>query len=338
MGKIAAILAAVLICTAAAAGAPTLRFGKSGEFKVIQLTDLHLVGERPDQAEKTFARIRYIVEAERPDMIAVTGDVITGAKYSREMLRSVLDTLDSFRIPFCIVFGNHDQEMGMTKEEMSEMITSCKYSLNSLGADGKLADIRIPVRCSKGRDDAMEFYFLDSHTSIQADSPYAGKPIRYEWFDFDQVCWIRSQFAQSASEHGRVLPSAAFFHIPLPEFIEAWENTTAQHFTHNNVKGVRGEYGGHSRINSGMFAAMLEGGSTMGVFCGHDHDSDFIVEHMGIALAYGRFSGDDTVYHHLMHGTRVIVFKEGERSFRTWIHEDDGQISYSAEYSDGILR
>lgn len=35
---------------------------------------------------------------------------------------------------------------------------------------------------------------------------------------------------------------AAFFHIPLPEFIEAGENTTAQHFTHNNVKGVRGEY------------------------------------------------------------------------------------------------
>ena len=91
-----------------------------------------------------------------------------------------------------------------------------------------------------------------------------------------------------------------------------------------------------------MFAAMLESGSMMGVFCGHDHDSDYIVPHYGIALAYGRYSGDDTVYNHLAHGTRVILFDEaelkaGERTFRTWIHEDDGRIQHKVKFKDGKL-
>ena len=49
-------------------------------------------------------------------------------------------------------------------------------------------------------------------------------------------------------------------------------------------------------LNTGMFAAMVETGSVMGVFVGHDHDNDYVVAEKGIALGYGRFSGDDTTY------------------------------------------
>ena len=73
-----------------------------------------------------------------------------------------------------------------------------------------------------------------------------------------------------------------------------------------------------------MFAAMVESGDVTGVFVGHDHDIDYVVAEKGIALGYGRFSGDDTTYNNLRPGVRLLVLTEGERGFETWIHERDG--------------
>lgn len=333
-----AVLLLCALCYAASARTPELRFNDGGKFKVLQLTDLHLVGGYDAEASKTLKQVKEFVRDEKPDLIAVTGDVISQGVKSGYLLDRFLKTIDSLGIPFFIVFGNHDQEQELTKAQMASRITACRNSINVIGENGELADMRVPVKTHNGGEDALELYLLDSHTSIDDESPLADMHIRYEWFTFDQVWWIRNEFRKSAEEHGKVLPSAAFFHIPLPEFLEAWERTTSEYFTHNNVDGVRGEYGGHSRMNSGMFAAMFEAGSIMAVLCGHDHDSDFIVNHYGISLIYGRCSGNDPTYHHLLPGARVIEFREGRREFSTWIREENGKISYVNDYSDGVLK
>lgn len=56
----------------------------------------------------------------------------------------------------------------------------------------------------------------------------------------------------------------------------------------------------------------------MGVFCGHDHDNDFIGMERGIALGYGRVSGLDA-YGDLERGARIIDLYEDQRRFDTWI-------------------
>lgn len=335
MKKTILCLVLAVVCMSAGAGNPELKFDKNGKFKVLQLTDLHMTEDNPGAEASTLARIRFEAKTEKPDLIAVTGDVISNGGKCREVFQHFLNTLEELKVPFCFVFGNHDQEQEMTKEEISEMVAACRYSIASIGKDGVLADIRVPVGNHKGKGDGLELYFMDSHTGIREGSPYEDMHIRYEWMSFDQVAWIRNEFKKSAEEHGKIIPSAAFFHIPLPEFLEAWQVRTSEYFTHNNVTGVRGEYGGHSRINAGMFAAMLEGGSTIGVFCGHDHDSDFIVDYMGIALAYGRCCGDGSTYHHLRNGARVIEFQEGQRAFTTWILEDDGGKVHMETFDNG---
>lgn len=315
-----------------------LHFGSDGMFKIVYLTDLHFVSTNPEQAAKTFARMDYIVNAEKPDFIAITGDVIF-AKPARQMLQSILDRLDSYKIPFCIVYGNHDAEQELSRPEMSSMIVSAKYSLNTLGDNGELADVKLSVASSvKGDPAPLDIYMLDSHD--YASNFGFGDVGGYAWFTNDQIQWMRSECAASVERNGANVPSLSFFHIPFPEFYDAW--ILAQEKKHNGVVGLRGEYGGHPRVNSGMFAAMLEAGNMMGVFCGHDHDSDYIIPYYGIALAYGRFSGDDTVYNHLAHGTRVISvdekdLKAGVRAFRTWIHEDDGRIQYDVRFENGKL-
>lgn len=334
MKRLLSAAALLAITVMAGARTPDLKFNKEGEFKIVMLTDLHLNIDKIGEAEKTYARIDYIINEEQPDFIAVTGDVLYGNSSSLDLLQRLVNKFDSAKVPFAIEFGNHDREHGRSAVEMSRIITSSRYNLNKLTDDKVLADNRIQVRPSVDKTAApLDVYMIDSHD-------YAKLGTRgdksYSYLSFDQIAWYLAECKKSNAEAGvEHVPSVAFFHIPFPEFYDAW--ILAQEKEHNGVSGVRGEYGGHPKVNSGMFTAMLESGNIVGVFCGHDHDSDYIVDYHGIALVYGRFSGDDTVYNHLAHGTRVIVFKEGEMGFKTFIHEDDGRIQYVNYYKDGNL-
>ena len=333
MKKIATLLIAALCALQLSAQKKDISFNSNGELRILQLTDLHLQIEKPQEHDKSLGRIDHIIKAEKPDFIAITGDVVTGNRETRvQMWDKVLAFLDSYRIPYAIAYGNHDAEGSMTRPEMSQnIIKKGKYCVNTLNDKGELADIRIPVKPSdrKSCADPLDIYMLDSHDYPHKQGYEEGKYGKYAWFKFDQICWFRQQCEAATAANGGVnVPSLVFFHIPLREFNEAYAN---------GAIGTKGESGGESMINAGMFCAMLETGNTMGVFVGHDHDDTYITSHYGIALGYGGFSGDDTTYNHLAHGLRVIVVKEGQRSFRTWIHEEDDRIEYPVEYTDGII-
>ena len=323
------IIAVLLLVGAVCAGAQELKFNPGKEFKIVHFTDLHFVSGRPEECAKTFARMDWIVAEEKPDFIAITGDVIF-AKPAKAMLQSILDRLDSYKVPFAIVYGNHDAEQEMSRPEMSGMIAGAKYSVNTLNDAGELADLRISVAPSAaGGQLPLDIYMMDSHDYSRL--PQVGG---YAWFSLDQILWLRDECERAKAANGGVpVPSMAFFHIPLPEFFYAWVEKESA--SHNSVRGLRGEFGGHPQINSGMFASMLETGSMMAVCCGHDHNSDYVIPYYGIALVYGRFSGDDTVYNSLPHGIRVYSVKEGERGFRTWIREEDGRIVGRCHIVDG---
>lgn len=91
-------------------------------------------------------------------------------------------------------------------------------------------------------------------------------------------------------------------------------------------------------LNTGMFTAMKEAGDVMGMFVGHDHDNDYAVMWKGILLAYGRFTGGNTEYNHLSNGARVILMKEGARTFTTWIRLKGGEIIDKTVYPDSYMK
>jgi predicted MPP superfamily phosphohydrolase len=138
--------------------------------------------------------------------------------------------------------------------------------------------------------------------------------------------------AYTSQNGNRPVPAIAFFHIPLPEFNMAVENTQCV------LYGTRMEKAYSPNLNSGMFTAIKECGDVMGVFCGHDHDNDYSVMYYGVLLAHGRFSGGNTEYNHLRNGARVIVLKEGKRELETWIHERGGQILYKTTYPTSYVK
>lgn len=319
------IIIATMLMLAAAAVAPAqnLKFNADGTLKILQLTDLHLQVQNPENAAEVFARMDRLVAQETPDVIAITGDLIF-SRPARQMLRDVVARLDSYKTPWCIVFGNHDAEQEMSRAEMSEIIAAGKYSLDRLNAKGELADIEVPVAASKGNGEAPFYlYFLDSN-----DYPTLKGIPGHGWFRPEQVQWMRDCCTARTSKDGQVAPSVAFFHIPLHEYIDAWAPQEDPHkgaADRSMGVGIRGENIAAGAVNTGMYAAMKETGSIVGTFAGHDHDSDFVAVYHGIGLCYGRFSGSDTVYNNIPRGGRVIVLREGVRGFETWIRDDMGR-------------
>ena len=176
-------------------------------------------------------------------------------------------------------------------------------------------------------------YAAPADTAMRKVLSYATDVKGYDWLTFDQVNWYRRQSAAyKAKNGGQPLPALAFFHIPLPEYNEAASDENAI------LIGTRMEKACAPELNTGMFTAMKEAGDVMGMFVGHDHDNDYAVMWKGILLAYGRFTGGNTEYNHLSNGARVIVMKEGARTFTTWIRLKGGEIIDKTVYPDSYMK
>lgn len=243
------------------------------------------------------------------------------------MWRRLLDAVERHGIPFCVVLGNHDAEQDLARTEIARIVTSYDGSLNRLADNGELADVELTV-AGRGSDrPAWAFYCLDSHdySTIEGIDGYG-------WFLPGQVEWLRACCtARTEANGGRPLPSLAFFHIALPEYVAAWRNPDNSHIgraAEDECPGV---------LNTGMFSAMAATGSVVGTFVGHDHDIDYLVAEKSICLGYGRFSGDNTTYNNLRPGVRMLVLTEGTRGFETWIREDDGRMVDHARFDEGKI-
>ncbi|WP_293668563.1 metallophosphoesterase family protein [uncultured Parabacteroides sp.] len=328
MKQVLIILALVFGCLQSGyAQKPALQFNKDGKFKIVQFTDVHYIHGNPKSAI-SLERINEVLDAEKPDLVLFTGDVIYGQP-AEEGLRTILNLAADRKIPFGVTFGNHDNEQGLTRAQLFDIIRTIPYNLtDSVAGVVGATNFILPLKSSDGKKDAAILYCLDSHSYSQING-IGG----YDYIKFDQINWYRENSARYTRQNGGdPLPSLAFFHIALPEYNQAASDETAI------LVGTRKEKACAPQLNSGMFASMKEMGDILGVFVGHDHDDDYAVYWKGILLAYGRYTGGDTVYNNLSNGARVIEMTEGEKNFKSWIHLKGGEIINTINYPSDFIK
>ncbi|MGI6233583.1 MAG: metallophosphoesterase family protein [Prevotella sp.] len=296
-----------------------------GQFKIVQFTDIHYKLHNRASAA-ALQCINEVIEREQPDLVILTGDVV----YSRpadSTLMTVANVLDGKKVPWIMLFGNHDEERGLSNRQLNNLLTQCAYNVQPDPMGSTSLDGVVRIKGSKGNGTAVVLYCFDSHNHSRLSTVKG-----YAWIEPQQVEWYRKTSQRITTEAGDTLPSLAFFHIPLPEFREAAENM-------NEVMvGNRMEKVCCPELNTGLFATMRIQGDVMGIFCGHDHDNDFAVMHKDILLAYGRFTGGNTEYNHLRNGARVIVLHEGERRFDTWIDVRGGGKEFEVTYPKNFIK
>lgn len=322
------ILTALLVLATAFTGlAQGLRFRPDGTFKIAQFTDTHYIHDDA-RADTVIKNIRHVMEAERPDLVMLTGDVIYG-KPAEQSLRDVLDAVAAFNVPFGIVFGNHDDEQGLDRAALLRIAQT--YPTNVTRTEPDIhgsSNYVLTLARHDGTDTAAVIYAIDSNAYSQIEGVKG-----YDYVRSDQVEWYRrTSRTLTAANGGKPLPAYAFFHIPLPEYNEAVTGGEAA------LIGTRKERVCAPALNSGLFAAMKECGDVRATFAGHDHNNDYAVLWHGILLAYGRYSGGNTVYNDLPNGARLIELHEDGQRFDTWVRLADGQVLNRATCPDSFLR
>jgi hypothetical protein len=311
MKKILFVFNLMLLSTLIANGEekPLLKFKPDATFKIVQFTDTHLQYDSY-RSDSVLVMMKKVIEREKPDLVILTGDVVGSDNRKRAWLKVAQVMIDA-KTPWAAMFGNHDAEYELDKEQTMDIIVGLPYSLTERGPKGVngLSNYILPIQSSTSSKTAALCYVLDiSETAY----PLEDQTGTFTWIDDSQVEWYKKESAAYASQNGGTpIPALAFFHIPFPEFNEvAGKSTTV---------GVQWELNpAPPRIRSNLFAAMQSCKDVMGVFVGHHHNNNYIGCLDDICLAFGQNSGRQA-YGDLGAGARVIVLHEGERRFDSWI-------------------
>ncbi len=291
-------------------------------FSVLQITDVHILNDEKKDA-KAFKTISAMVQKTQPDMIVVTGDV-TSEKENFTAFKTFGGFMESLNIPWAFVFGNHegldikyeegeylDPEKIADKEMLSaylESLPNCIYERGDETVDG-MGNYYYNVADESGRV-ITTLIMMDSNS-------YDEQNDGYDHFHENQIEWyentVKSIARQVNGDESKPVPSLAFFHIPMQEYMTAYNEAKG---TENRLWGYRfPNEDGTPAADDRMFETMVRLGSTKGCFAGHDHMNNFSVVKDGIRLTYG-LSCDHNIYMVPFRGGVLINIKK-DGSFTT---------------------
>lgn len=281
---------------------PTMEVGADG-IRILQLTDLHY--HLPHMTGETDNIVKQLVAENNPDLIVITGDSVfgpTNVMYTKHVAK----LMDSFGIPWAIVYGNHDDEGKADKYWMGEVYENSQYGIYrngpcNIGGTGNYA-----LNLTKDGQPFYSMIMMDSNSSIQ----YNGKK-EYGAFTPSQVAWYG--WLQDGLKSAGYDKSMMFFHVPFPEFLDAYEAWEASGFDPSMGSGSKNEGVCSAPYNPGMFEKIKEKQATTHVFAGHDHVNDFDIEYQGITLTYGVKSSRQFYFDQSMIGGTVIQI-DGDRN------------------------
>ncbi len=282
---------------------------KNGKIRVMQVSDPQdLQFIRPTMVRM----LNTAYDKFNPDLILLTGDNILGNHLcdarigSRlvikdkagelEAMRVAIDKLvspiEKRKIPFAMIYGNHDDRNSFTKDEQADIYRG--YSCN-LGLDDPdspdCATYNLPIYSEDGTQVKFNIWMLDSawHDKEQDKCFEIVKPEAIEWY--------KKKSAQLKAENGgQPVPSLMFQHIPMIEQLElieecdksfkgAVKGPDGKYFKlKDGVPGVMGEYPCTVAEKTGQLEAIKECGDVKAVVFGHDHQNCFIGTVDGVEL------------------------------------------------------
>lgn len=269
---------------------------KNREFRILQLTDLHLGFSPLSKAldELALAAVRELVGRAGPDLIVLTGDSVfpffplAGTVDNRMQARRLTEFMDGFGIPYTLVFGNHDSELFSRcgKEELAELFMAGEYCLFTPGPRdlSGVGNFIIELVEESGKP-LLPLVLLDSNMYCRGKWFFSG----FDGIHADQTDWCMARLEALMAENPDI-KAMAFFHMPPREFKEAYEKMKLGDrsviYRHGSI-AEKDEYFGISKYKSPFFDRAVENGVIKWMFCGHDHLNTLSLVYKGIQLTYG---------------------------------------------------
>jgi len=263
----------------------------------------------PDQKEnRCFKYIRETVEATKPDLIIVTGDITYGEfDDDGSGLTSFIEFMEGFNIPWAPVLGNHEGEsaMGTTWQSNQFMdAKNCLFRQRTLSGNGNYT-----VGIVQDNQLKRVFFMMDSNGCSFASSASlsSGHTVVGKGFEGDQIEWYTERITEIKQECPEVKLSFAF-HIQIHAFVSAFATygytSASKDAIDLDEVGKEGDFGiinyypgSPWDTNMKVFRSFKNLGVDS-VFIGHEHANSASIVFEGIRLQFGQKSStyDSTNY------------------------------------------
>lgn len=232
--------------------------------------------------------------------------------------------MDSFRIPWTAVYGNHDNESKIGIEKQCEFYSNGKYCMFKRGTVSGNSNFIIGISIDGELKRVM--YMLDSHGVFR-------KPDILP----DQIEYMKQKALILNKKYGTVSEGFMAFHIPVDCYIKAayskgYATDEKKFFNIGvDVNGFDDDFGfdyesggsgGYIATNSN-FDEFLKLANIKGVFVGHNHNSCTCIEYRGIKWVYGLKTGQYD-YHigGQIGGTLITVNNENNVLLRAFFTDE----------------
>ncbi len=268
----------------------TIKKTGEGEFKVMMFTDMHLDGKN-ETSKVTVSHLVENIQKEKPDLVILGGDNVTSGM-NRKRAKQLGEIFEKLGVYWAGVLGNHegDNVWSISRTEMVEIFSAYDHCLMRRGLESATGDCNYSLNILNPDGTLMQtFYFFDTF-DMMSDARKAEYGVTKEkatdGVRYDQVSWYKTKLAETKEKYGDVKnKSIVVLHIPLMQYQTALDEGCPI------IEGVNLESPCNSDFDTGLFAAIKEGGSTTAVFCGHDHLNNYRMLYQGILLCYIENSG-----------------------------------------------
>jgi len=331
-----------------------LQFNDDGEFRIMQISDIQ---DGPLLLDITRDYIEEMVVYAKPDLVVLTGDNISAGSSTvgiraidlllvKAAIGRYMSIFEEYEVPVAVVFGNHDAEEIVSKEEQMEIYMS--YDCCVAVDDGEelygCGTYNVPIY---SKDDsnkvAYNLWMIDSN---MYDEERGG----YDYVHQDQIDWyVNKSNELKAQNGGKAVPSMMFQHIVVNEiydvisevpatekdnyeYVEEYNEETGEHkyyaINPDNLRtGEINEMPCPGTYDSEQFEAVVAQGDVVAMYFGHDHKNSYEVEYQGVDLINTPGVGFSS-YGDYNRGVRVIDIKEGTRDYETEV------IRYQEYYAE----
>lgn len=317
---------------------------KNGKFTIMQVSD-------PQDLQYTrgtmIRMLNTAYDEFKPDLVVFTGDNILGnhlhdarllTKYKvkdkaseGEAMKTAIDhicaPLEKRKIPFAMIYGNHDDMNLHTKDEQAEFYRQYKYNLGLDDPDSPdVATYNLPIYSEDGSKIKFNIWMMDS--------AWKDKELDKCFTDVkaEAVEWYKNKSKKLAAENGgEAVPSIMFQHVPMQEIMELVDVSDEKvegaiegkdqlegKFLKlkNGVTGEMGEQPSFVTNKVGQFEAIKECGDVKAVVTGHDHHNGFEGEFDGIKFIQTP-AASFRCYGHQNRGVRMFTVDEATGDFTT---------------------
>ncbi len=254
--------------------------------------------------ERCFDYIRETVEATKPDLILITGDLVYGEfDDSGDAFLSLINFMESFETPWAPVFGNHDNESKKGVDwqcAQLEQAEHCLFKQRSLTGNGNYT-----VGLQQDGELKRVFFMLDSNGcgAISEESKANGHSTTALGFGEDQIAWYTNIAEQIKTLSPKTKLTFAF-HIQIAAFADAYAkygftgSGTAENpinidrlqdkdagdfgYLGNNLKGA---WDADGKVWASFKALGVDS-----VLVGHEHCNSASVVYEGVRFQFGQKS------------------------------------------------